>query len=186
MPSTLLTLSSSIGINDTPFVDTWHGKPGVALPSQQSSAGNGTSGLIAGFLSRPYIARSISACSCYVPPHRRTPCRFGVIPNHLRPQLTNPLTQNYSHIPSRIMVCHYHDGGKHRIKLVAVTVRVREFTPRSKGWRGANVHASLFLGCTVCCGSIGTIHWDWEVNVFTLPPTPHSCHSYSTSVLLLC
>jgi hypothetical protein len=63
MPSTLSPLSSSIGINDTPFVDTWHSNPGIALLPQQSSAGNSTSGSIAGLPSKPYIARSVSACS---------------------------------------------------------------------------------------------------------------------------
>jgi hypothetical protein len=44
MPSTLSPSSYSIGINDTPFIDTWHGKPGIPLPPQQSSAGNSASG----------------------------------------------------------------------------------------------------------------------------------------------
>jgi hypothetical protein len=88
MPSMLLPSSSSIGINDIPFIDTWHGKPGIALPPQQSSAGNGVSGLIAGLPSRPYIARSISACSYYVAVHWRTLCWFGEIADHLQPRPT--------------------------------------------------------------------------------------------------
>ncbi len=31
----LLPLSSNVGINDTPFVDTWHGKPGDAATTLQ-------------------------------------------------------------------------------------------------------------------------------------------------------
>jgi hypothetical protein len=54
----LLPLSSNVGINDIPSIDTWHGKPSDAWPPQQSSAGNGASGLIAGLPSRPYSARN--------------------------------------------------------------------------------------------------------------------------------
>jgi hypothetical protein len=163
MPSTLLPLSSSIGINDTPFVDTWHGIPGIALPRQQSSAGNGASGLIAGSPSRPYIARSISTCSCYVMAHRRTPCWFGVIADHLQTRLTKSPIQKSSIIPSGIVVCHYHDGGKHSVKLVAVTARVGGFGPTLWRTEAAAVHAFLFLDCTVCYGSIGAMCWDREV-----------------------
>jgi hypothetical protein len=62
---------------------------------------------------------------------------------------------------------------------------LKALAPCSQFRRGASVHASLFLGYTVYCGSIGTMHWDQEVIVFTLPPTPHSCHSYSTRAPLL-
>jgi hypothetical protein len=58
------------------------------------------SGLIAGSPSRPYSTRNTSACSCCVVAHRRTPCRFGVITNHLPPRPTKPLTQRSSVIPS--------------------------------------------------------------------------------------
>jgi hypothetical protein len=61
----------------------------------------------------------------------------------------------------------------------------KESAPCSQFWRGAAVHATLFLGCTVCCGSIGTMRWGREVIVFTITPAPHSCHSYSTRVPLL-
>jgi hypothetical protein len=102
MPSMLSPLSSSIGINDTPFVNTWYGKPGVALQPHQSGAGNDASGLIAGLPSRPYIARSVSACSCYVVAHWHTLCQFGVITNHLQPRPTKHPTQKYAIIPSGI------------------------------------------------------------------------------------
>jgi hypothetical protein len=144
IPSTLLPSSSSIGMDDTSFVDTWHGKPGIASPPQQSSAGNGASVLIPGLPSRPYIARSISACSCYVAAHQRTPCRFGVIADHLQPQSTKPSTQKNSVILSGIVVCHYHNGGKHGIKLVAITARVRGFGPMLRRTDGSQC-ACLFV-----------------------------------------
>ncbi len=81
----LLPVSYNVGINDIQFVDTWHGKPGNAVPPQHSSAGNGASGLIAGLPSSTYNARNASACSRCVAAHRRTPCRFGVIADHLPP-----------------------------------------------------------------------------------------------------
>ena len=111
-PSTLLPESSNVGIDDTPFVNTWHGKPGNASQPQQSSAENGASGSIAGSPSRPYSLRNASACSCCVAAHRRTPCRFGVIADHLPPRPTNPPTQRSSVIPSGIVVCSYHNGGE--------------------------------------------------------------------------
>jgi hypothetical protein len=106
-----LPASSNFGINDTPFVDTWHGKPGNALPPQHSSAGNGASGSIAGLPSKTYSARNASACSRCVAAHWRTPCWFGVIADHLPPRPTIPPTQRSSVIPSGIVVCRYHNGG---------------------------------------------------------------------------
>ncbi len=106
-----MPVSSNVGIDDTPFVNTWHGKPGNALPPQHSSAGNGASGLIAGLPSRTYSTRNASACSCCVAAQRRTPCRFGVIADHLPRRPTNPPTQRSSVIPSGIVVCRYHNGG---------------------------------------------------------------------------
>jgi hypothetical protein len=35
------------------------------------------------------------------------------------------------------------------------------------------VQASLFLGCTVCCGSIGTMRWDRE-SIFSPYLPPHT------------
>ena len=91
----LLPASSNFGINDTPFVDTWHGKPGVALPPQHSSAGNGASGSIAGSPSSTYSARNVSACSRCVAAHQRTPGRFGVIVDHLLPRPKSPPTERF-------------------------------------------------------------------------------------------
>jgi hypothetical protein len=120
----LLPVSSNVGIDDTPFVDTWHGKPGDALLPQQSSAGNGASGLIAGSPSRPYSTRNASACSCCVAAYRRTPCRYGVIANHLPPCPTKPPTQRSSVIPSGIVVCCYHKGGGLDEPIVLVVTQV--------------------------------------------------------------
>jgi hypothetical protein len=185
MPSTLLPLSSSIGINNTPFINAWHGKPGIALAPQQSSAENGVSGSIAGLPSRPYIARSISACSCYDVAHHCTPCRFGVIANHLQPRPTKLPTQRYSVIPSKIVVCHYHNRGKHGVKLVAITARIGGFGPMLRKMEGGPSVCLLFWGCTDCCGSIISMCWGWEDTFYTLPPTPYSCHSYPTHVPFL-
>ncbi len=44
------------------------------------------------------------------------------------------------------------------------------------------MYASLFLSYTDCYGSIGSMCWGQEANFYTLPPTPHSCHRYSTCV----
>ncbi len=132
---------SSTGINDTPFVDTWHGKPGNALPPQQSSAGNGASGLIAGLPSRPYNARSASACSCCIVAHQHTPCWFGVIANHLQPQPTKTPTQRSSVIPSGIVVCHYHEGGGRNKTIVLIIAQVEGIDP---------VLPIQEAGCRVC------------------------------------
>ena len=108
--STLLPLSSNVGINDTPSIDTWHGKPSNASPPQQSSAGNGASGLIAGSPSRPYSARNASACSRCVAALRRTPYRFGVIADHLPPRPKSPPTRRFYAIPSAPVASRYHRG----------------------------------------------------------------------------
>ncbi len=124
-----MPVSYNVGINDIPFVNTWHGKPGVALPPQHSSAGNGASGLIAGSPSSTYSARNASACSRCVAAYRRTPCRFGVIAYHLPPRPTNPPTQRSSVIPSGIMVCRYHnEGGLNKI-IALVVARVKGIVP---------------------------------------------------------
>jgi hypothetical protein len=114
------------------------------------------------------------------------PCRFGVIADYLPPRPKKPPTQKSSVIPSGIVVCRYHEGGGLNETIVLVIAWVEGISPVLPILEGAAVYASLFLGCTVCCGSIGTMRWDWEVIIFTLPPTPHSCHSYSTRVPLLC
>ncbi len=162
--------SSSIGINDTPFIDTWHGKPGVALPPQQSNAENGTSGLIAGSPSRPYIARSISACSCYVVAHQRTPCQFGVITDHLQPRPTKLPTQKNSIIPSRIVVCHYHNGGKQGVKLVAITARVRGVGPMLQRMEG---------GRCACLFVFGLHSLLWQNQNYALGPGGYCFHPTS-------
>jgi hypothetical protein len=159
MPSTLSPSSSSIGINDTPFIDTWHGKPGVALPPQQSSAGNGASGLIAGSPSRPYIARSISSCSCYVAAHRHMPFQFRVIANLLQPRLTKPPTQKYSVIHSGIVVCHYYDKGEHGVKPVAVTARVGGFDPTLRRTEGGRCACLFVFGLH----SLLWQHWNYAL-----------------------
>ena len=124
-----MPVSCNVGIDDIPFVDTWHGKPGVALPPQHSSAGNGASGSIAGSLSSTYSARNASACSRCVAAHWRTPCWFGVIADHLPPRPTNPPTQRSSVIPSGIVVCRYHHGGGLDDIITLVVARVEEIGP---------------------------------------------------------
>ena len=106
----LLPVNCNVGINDIPFVDTWHGKPGVALPPQHSSAGNGASGSIAGSPSSTYSARNASACSRCVAALRRTPYRFGVIADHLPPRPISPPTRRYYAIPSAPVASRYHRG----------------------------------------------------------------------------
>jgi hypothetical protein len=120
---------SSTGIDDTPFVDTWHGKPSDALPPQQSSAGNGAFSLIDGLPSKPFNARSASAYSCCVAVHRCASCRFQVIAVHLRPQSIKPLTQKSSVIPSGIMVCCHHKGGGRNETIILIVARVEGISP---------------------------------------------------------
>jgi hypothetical protein len=155
----LLPVSCNVGINNIPFVDTWHGKPGIALPPQHSSAGNGTSGSIAGSPSSTYSARNASACSCCVAAHRRTPCRFGVIADHLPPRLTNPPTQRSSVIPSGIVVCHYHNGGRLDKIITLVIARVKGIGP---------VLPILEGGCCVCHFVFGLHRLWWQHRVFLL------------------
>jgi hypothetical protein len=154
-----LPVSSNVGINDTPFVDTWHGKSSNALPPQHSSAGNGASGLIAGLPSRTYSTRNASACSRFVAAHWRTPCWFGVIADHLPPRLTNPPTQRSSVIPSRIVVYHYHNGGGLNEIIVLVVARVERIGP---------VLPILEGGRCVCHYVFGLLRLWWQHRVFLL------------------
>jgi hypothetical protein len=124
-----LFLPSSTGINDTPFVDTLHGKPANALQPQQSSDGNSASGLIASLPSKPFNPRSASAYCFCVTVHWHMPCRFGVIAVHLQPQPTKPPTQRSSAIPSGIVVCCYHKGGRHNKTIVLIVARVEGIGP---------------------------------------------------------
>ncbi len=141
-------MSYNVGINDIQFVDTWHGKPGVASPPQHSSAGNGASGLIAGSSSSTYSARNASACNRCVAAHRRTPCWFGVIAYHLLPRPTNPLDQRSSVIPSGIVVCRYHHGGGLDDIIALVVARVEEIGPVLHNMEGVAVYAPVLLGYT--------------------------------------
>jgi hypothetical protein len=169
-PSTLLPESSNVGIDDTPFVDTWHSKPGDALPPQHSSAGNGTSGLIAGSPSRTYSARNASACSRCVVVHRRTPCRFGVIADHLPPRPTNPPTQRSSVIPSGIVVCRYHNGGGLDKIIALVVARVKGIGP---------VLPILEGGRCVCHFVSGLHRLWWQHRVFLLGLRRQNLHPTS-------
>jgi hypothetical protein len=125
----LLPLSSSVGINNAPFVDTLHGKPGNALWPQPSSAGNDASGWIAGLTSKPRNARSASACVPCAVALQRTPCQYGDIVVHLLPRPTHPPTTKLSITCLRSVASRCHDGGEHGIKLIAVDARVRGFGP---------------------------------------------------------
>jgi hypothetical protein len=160
----LLPLSSSVGIDDTPFVDTWHGKPGDALPPQQSSAGNGASGSIAGSPSRPCSTRNASTCSCCVAAHRRTPCWFGVIANHLLPRPTKPPTQRSSVITSGIVVCRYHKGGGLDETIVLIVARVEGISP---------VLPILEGGRCACLFVFGLHSLLWQHRNYALGPGGH-------------
>jgi hypothetical protein len=77
-------------------------------------------------------AEQVRGASTYVlcvVAHRRTPCRFGVIADHLQPRPTKPLTQRSSVIPSGIMVCRYHEGGGCNSTIVLVVARVEGVGP---------------------------------------------------------
>ncbi len=174
--SMLLPLSSNVGIDDTPSVDTWHGKPDDALPSLQSSAKNGASGLITGLPSRPYSARNASACSCCVAAHWHTPCWFGVIADHLPPQPTKPPTLRSSIIPSGIVVCRYHEGGGLDKTIILVVARVKGIGP---------VLPILEGGCCACLFVFGLHSLLWQHWNYALGPEGHCFHPTSHPTQLL-
>jgi hypothetical protein len=166
----LLPLSSNVGINDTLFVDTWHGKPDDASPPLQSSAGNGASGLIAGLPSRPYSARNASACSCCVAAHQRTPCPFGVIADHLPPRLTKLPTQRSPIIPSGIVVCRYHEGGELDETIVLLVAQVEGIGPMLQILEGSRCAWLFVFGLH----SLLWQHWN-----YALGPGGHCFHHTS-------
>jgi hypothetical protein len=178
-------MSCNVSIDDIPFVNTWHGKPGVALPPQHSSAGNGASGLIAGLPSSTYSARNASACSRCVAAHRRTPCQFGVIADHLPPRPTSPPTQRYQTIPSAIVASRYHRRSGADDTNNRVVAQVEGTGPVLPILGGGAVYAPLILGYTDCCGSSGSSCWGRAVAIHSLPLTPQSCHSYPTRLPVL-
>jgi hypothetical protein len=165
-----LPASSNFGIDDTPFKNTWHGKPGDALPPQHSSVGNGASSLIAGLPSRRYSARNASACSRCVAAHWRTPCRFGVIANHLPPRPTIPPTQRSSDIPSGIVVCRCHNGGGLNKIIALVVARVKGIVP---------VLPILEGGRCVCHFVFGLHRLWWQHRVFLLGLQGQNLHPTS-------
>jgi hypothetical protein len=171
----MLPLNSNVGITDTPSVHTWHGKPGNALPPQQSSAANGTSGSIAGSPSRPYSTRNASACSCCVAAHWRTPCWIGVIADHLLPRPTKPPTQRSSIIPSGIVVCRYHKGGGLDETIVLVVARVEGIGPVLPILEGGHC-ARLFV--------FGLHSLPWQHRNYALGPGGHCFHPTSHSTQL--
>ncbi len=152
-------MSCNVGIDDIPFVDTWHEKPGVALLPQHSSAGNGASGSIAGLPSSTYSARNASACSRCVGAHRRMPCRFGVIADHLPPRPTSPPTQRYQTIPSAIVASRYHRGRGADNTNDRVIAKVEGTGP---------VLPILEGGCCVCHFVFGLHRLWWQHRVFLL------------------
>jgi hypothetical protein len=169
----LLPLSSSVGINNTPFIDTLHGKPGNALQPQPSSAGNEASDWIAGLASKPRNARSASACVPCAVALWRTPCRYGDIVVHLLPQLTHPLTTklpitHLRHLGSLASLCH--NGGEHGINLVAINAQVRGFGPTLRKTEGGRC-ACLFL--------FGLHSLLWQHRNCTLRPGGHCFHPTS-------
>jgi hypothetical protein len=178
-------VSSNVGIDNTPFVDTWHGKPGDALPPQHSSAGNGASSLIAGSPSRTYSARNASACSRCVAAHRRTPCRFGVIADHLPPRPTNPPTQRSSVIPSGIVVCCYHNGGRLDKIIVLLVAWVKGIGPVLPILEGGPCVCHFVFGLHRLWGQHRVFLWGSKVKIYTLPHTPLRCLTYPTGLPVL-
>ena len=141
MPST-----SSVGTNNTPFVDTLHCKPGDASRPRPSSAGNDASGWNAGSTSnKPRNARSASACIPCAVALWRMPCCYGDIVVHLLPQPTHPPTTKLSITCLGSMTSLCHDGGEHSVKLVAVSAWVRGFIPMLQRTEGGRC-VCLFLG----------------------------------------
>ncbi len=178
-------MSCNVGINDIPFVDTWHGKPGVALPPQQSSAGNGASGSIAGSPSSTYSARNTSACSRCVAAHRRTPCWFGVIADHLPPRPTSPPTQRSSVIPSGIVVCRYHNGGGLDEMIALIVAQVEGIGPMLPILEGGRCVCHFVFGLH----RLWWQHWSFLLGLrgqnLTIPPTPLRCLTYPTGLPVL-
>ncbi len=115
--------------------------------------------MIAGSPSRTYSARNASACSRCVAAHRRTPCRFGVIADHLPPRPTNPSTQRSSVIPSGIVVCRYHNGGGLDKIIALVVARVEGIGPMLPILEG---------GRCVCHFVFGLHRLWWQHRVFLL------------------
>ncbi len=165
-----MPVSCNVGINDIPFVDTWHGKPGVALPPQHSSAGNGASGSIAGSPSSTYSTRNASVCSRCVAVHRHTPCRFGVIADHLPPRPTSPPTRRYQTIPSAIMASRYHCGRGDDDTNNCVVAQVEGTGP---------VLLILEGGCCVCHFVLGLHRLWWQHRVFLLGLRGQNLHPTS-------
>ena len=161
-PSTLLSPPSSIGINDIPSVDTWNGKPGAALPPSHSSAGKGASGSIAGLPYKPSNTRSASAYGCCVAAPRRTPCRFGVIVDHLQPRPTKPLTLRSSVTPSVTVVCRYHDGRGPDDTIVLVVARVE----------GIGLVLQIMEGGRCVCLFVFGQHRLWQLLIYLELGTP--------------
>jgi hypothetical protein len=170
-----LPVSCNVGIDDIPFVDTWHGKPGVALPPQHSSAGNGASGSIAGSPSSTYSARNASACSRCVAALRRTPYRFGVIADHLPPRPKSPPTRRFYAIPSAPVASRYHRGRGADDTNDRVIAQVEGTGP---------VLPILEGGRCVCHFVFGLHRLWWQHRVFLLGLRGQSLHPTSHPTLL--
>ena len=165
-----MPVSCNVGINDIPFVNTWHGKPGVAFPPQRSSAGNGASGLISGSPSSTYSARNASACSRCVAALRHTPYRFGVIADHLPPRPKSPPTRRFYAIPSAPVASRYHRGRGQDDPHENVVAQVEGTGP---------VLLILGGGRCVCPFASGLHRLLWQQRIFLLGPG--GCNSLPTS-----
>jgi hypothetical protein len=100
------------------------------------------------------------------------------------PTPTDP-TQRSSVIPSRIMVCRYHEGGGRNSTIAHVVAQVEGIVPMLPILEGGRCACPLFLGYTDCGGSIVFFCWGREVKIYTLPPTPLRCLMYPTGLPVL-
>ncbi len=100
----------------------------------------------------------------------RTPCRFGVIADHLPPRPTKPPTQRSSVIPSGIMVCRYHEGGGLDKTIDLVVARVEGIGP---------VLLILEGGRCACHFVFGLHSLLWQHRNYELGPGGHCFHPTS-------
>ncbi len=166
----LLPSSSSVGINDTPFVNTLHGKSGNASRPQPSSAVNDASGWKAGLTSKPRNARSTSKCIPCAMAFWRTPCWYGEIVIHLLPQPTHPPTLCFSVTLFGYVALPCHKGRGCGIKLVAVDTRIGEFGPKLRRMEG---------GRCVCLFVFGLHRQLWQHRNYVLGPGGQRFHPTS-------
>ncbi len=153
-------MSSNVGINDTPFVDTWHSKPWERRAATTLQCWKRRIWLSCWF---PQQAEQHQRCL-----RLRSLCcgasayTVSVRGNHQPPPTltdkTSP-TQRSSVIPSRIVVCRYHEGGRHNSTIILVVARVEGIGP---------VLPILEGGRCVCHFVFGLHRLWWQQQVFLL------------------